>query len=115
MLGLARADGVPPGRGANRFDRRLGQADASHLSFAHQIRHCTYGVLDRRVPVDAMLIVEIDGVHPQSLERTLARLSNIFRLSVDTAFGRVVRIAHVAEFGRENNPVTLAFDRAAND
>ena len=53
--------------------RRLGQAEVAHLASPHQLRHRADGVLDRRVGIDAVLVVEIDHVDPESPQAVVAR------------------------------------------
>ncbi len=59
-----------------------------------------------------MLVVEVDGVHAQPPQAALTRLSNVFRLTADTAGTWILGITHDTELGREHNPVAFAFDGA---
>ena len=47
---------------AQRLRSRLGQAEVAHLARFHQPRHRAHRVLDRHVRVDAVQVVEVDGV-----------------------------------------------------
>src|SRR6266481_5838915 len=61
-----------------------------------------------------MLIVEVDRVDAQSLERSFTRLADVLGSTVDTALARIFRIAHVAELGCDDNAIALSLDRSAD-
>jgi len=54
--GVGAADGVDPG---------LGQADVADLALGDQLGQRPDGVLDRRVRVDPVLVVQVDAVGAQ--------------------------------------------------
>src|SRR3954471_756462 len=99
-------------RASNRRDRRLRQSDVAHLALADELSQRSNGLLDRRVSVDAMLIVEINGLHAKSLQRCFARLSDVLGLAVHTEERARLGIAHISEFGGENDSVALSLDGA---
>ena len=45
---------------------RLGEADVSHLSFGDQFGECPYGLLNGRIGIHPVLVVEIDVVRAES-------------------------------------------------
>ena len=62
--GVGAADGCRPG---------LGQPDVQDLSLGHQFGEGADGVLDGSVRVDAVLVVEVDAVGSEPLQRALDR------------------------------------------
>ena len=58
-------DGVGAGDG---FRVRLRQTDIAYLPRLHELGHGTDGLLDRRIGVHTMLIVEVDVVRPEALQ-----------------------------------------------
>jgi hypothetical protein len=53
---------------SDRLRAGLGQADVQHLALGHQLGERADGLLDRRVGIDAVLVVEVDTVGPQPLQ-----------------------------------------------
>jgi hypothetical protein len=53
---------------AERLGAGLGQADVPDLAFGHQLGDGADGLLDGRVGVDAVLVVEVDAVGPKALQ-----------------------------------------------
>src|SRR5687768_14228810 len=92
----------------DRADRRLGEAEVAHFSLAHELGHRADSVLDRSARIDAMLIVEVDGVDAEPLERCIARLAHVLRTAVDSPECAVVGIADVAELGGDDDAITLS-------
>ena len=60
----------------------IGQADESNFSRLDQFGHGTHGVLDRRIGVDAVLIVQVNAIGSQPLQACLARCTYIFGAAV---------------------------------
>ncbi len=58
MLGMAPAQ---------RLGRGFRQAEEAHLALLHQLAHRPDRLLDRRVRIDPVQIVEVNVVHPQPL------------------------------------------------
>ena len=56
-----------------RRRRRLGEAEVAHLALAHELGHGADRLLDRHRRVDAVLVVEVDVVDAEPLQRRLAR------------------------------------------
>src|SRR6185437_15845732 len=70
-------------------------------------------LLDRHRFVDAMLVVEIDVLDAEPLERPVDRPPDVLRLAVDLA--AAVLVPDVAELRREDELVAAARDRAADE
>ena len=60
-----------------------------------------------------MLVVEIDGLDTQSLQRCVTRFADVLRLAVDAKEGSV-RAAHVAELRRQHDGAPPIANRAAD-
>src|SRR5438874_9581680 len=68
IFGLQRSNRMylmraPYGRG-----RRFRQSQIADLSRPHQFRHSANRFFDRHLRIDAMLVVQIDGSYPQTLQ-----------------------------------------------
>src|SRR5215472_2936766 len=80
--------------------RRIVVAPASektkeaHFAFLNEFRHCANGLLDWRVWIDAMLVVEINHIHTEPAQTAVASFVNIIGLAADAA---VIRPGWVAE------------------
>jgi hypothetical protein len=85
----------------------------AHLALAHQLRHRAHRLLDRRVGVDTVLIIKIDGLDAEAAQAGLARRAHVFRPAIDAEEG-AVRAAHIAELGRKHDTIPLALDGAAD-
>ena len=70
---------------ANGFRARLGKTEVQNLSCLDQILDRAGHVLDRHVRVDAVLVVEIDAVGPEALERSLDDFLDVLGMAVETA------------------------------
>src|SRR5919197_165723 len=68
---------------------------------------CT--AFDRRVPVDAVLVVEIDHIDAEPPQGRLACQLDVLRAAVD-AHPAAVWIAHVAELRREDDAIATIRD-----
>src|SRR5208283_3936723 len=98
----------------NRRGRRLRQSEKTHLAFFHELRHRANRIFNRRIWVDAMLIVKIDRVDAEALEAGLARGAHIVGAPADFAEGRIRRLADDAELGRDYEFVAPPANRAAD-
>ena len=87
-------------RAANRFRRRFRQAQVSHLAGLDELRHRADGLLDRRIRVDAVLVIDVDRVDAEPLQRRVAGPVHVVGTAVD-AEKRAVLVAHVAELRRD--------------
>ena len=79
-----------------------------------ELRHRADGLLDRDRLVDAVLVVEVDVVDAEPLQRGVARLAHVLRLAVDAEEAAVLA-ALVAELRGEHDLVAAAGDRAAHE
>src|SRR3982074_1426678 len=61
-----------------------------------------------------MLVVKVDCLDAQSLQRSLARLLHILWPAVDAAYGRILWITHVAELGGDDDAIAFSLDRPSN-
>ncbi|CAN5572169.1 hypothetical protein BH20ACT19_BH20ACT19_07730 [soil metagenome] len=101
-------------RAADGLGGRLGEPKVADLARLHELGHRPDGVLDRRVLVDPVLVVEVDVVHAEALERGVARAAHVLGLAVDPEH-RAVLGALVAELGGEHDLVPAALDRPADE
>jgi hypothetical protein len=69
-------------------------------------------VLDRRLGIDAVLVVQIDVIDAEPLEARIACLPHVLGLAVDPALAVHHRDR---ELGREHDLVALALDRLADE
>src|SRR5215210_4262380 len=92
---------------------RFGQAKVADLSLLDELGHGADRFLDRNRAIHPMLVVEIDVVDAESLERTIARLPNILRPAVHSEKAAVLP-ALVAELGGEYDLVAPPADSAAH-
>src|SRR5271166_7211097 len=99
---------------AHRGGRGLAQAEIAYLAGLHQLGHRADGFFDGYRLIDAMLVVKVDHVDAEALERSLARLFHVVRPAVD-ADPRAVLVALIPELGGEEDLVTLAGDRFADE
>ena len=100
---------APYGRG-----RRFRQSQIADLSRPHQFRHSANRFFDRHLRIDAMLVVQIDGSYPQTLQAPLAAGLHVFRPAIDAPHRRVRLVAHNSELGGEKNLFAHAANRLAN-
>ena len=101
-------------RPANRFGTSLRQAEVAHLPLLDQLRHGTDRLLYRRVGVDAVLVVDVDVVGADPLERCVAGRQHVLAVPAD-AKPFPLFVADVAELGREHDLVAPALDRPADE
>src|SRR5438045_1224936 len=98
----------------NRLDRSLAQPDVAHFPLTYELGHRANGVFYRRVPVDAMLVVEIDCLDAQALERSFAGLTDVLGFAVDTEKRARLGVADVSKLCSEDHLVAFPLDGAAN-
>ena len=58
----------------DRLHACLRQSEVPDLSFLNEVLHRSRNVLDRHVRIHAMLVEQVDRIHPQALERSLSDL-----------------------------------------
>src|SRR5208283_2030694 len=99
-------------RAANRTGASLRKAQVANFSFAHQVGHRADGLLDRHLLVDAMLVVEIDVIDTEALERCIAGGAHVFGSAVDRALA--IGQDLVGKLGRDNHAVAVFLERFAD-
>src|SRR2546430_6943529 len=72
-------------RPADRGRRGLRKAEVADLALADQVGHRPDRLLDRHIRVHAVLIVEIDVIDAESLERGVTRRSHVLRTPIHAA------------------------------
>lgn len=70
---------------AKRVGTAFRQADILNLALLLELLHSFHRFFDRRLPVKAVGIVEVDMIHTQALERLLAGLPAVFGAAVNMA------------------------------
>ena len=111
LQGGDRVDGV---RAADRLGGRLREAEVANLPLLDELGHGADGLLDRRVRIDAMLVVDIDVVGAEPLERGVTGGENVLAVAAD-AEPLALLGADAAELCREHDLVAAVLDRAADE
>src|SRR3954471_8247966 len=88
------------GRPPDGLSASLGEPEVADLALLHELGHRADRLLDRRLGVDAVLVVEVDRVDAEALERRLARLAHVVGIAAD-AQELAVLPADVAELRRD--------------
>ena len=81
----------------------LGEPDRARLAGVHQLGHRADAVLDRHPRIGAVQLVEVDVVHPETAQARVARGADVLRAAVHPAQRLVLRVAHDAALGREDD------------
>src|SRR5688572_7393709 len=105
VLDLQRGEGMDAVRAAHRGRGRLGQTEIAHLPLLHEPRHGPDRLLDRDGRIDAVLVVEVDHVHAESLQARVARLRHVLRTAIDAR--GPIGLSEIAELGGEHDLVAL--------
>ena len=84
-----------------------------HLAFGDQILHGAGDILDRHIGVDAMLIIEINRIDAQSLERPFRHAPDVLRRAVERA-ARYRVLEFETELRRDDNLITERFECFTN-
>ena len=77
VLGLHGGDRMDGVRAADRVGRGLAEADVAHLALLDELAHRADRLLDRNVGVDAVLVVEVDVIGAQPLQRAVDRAAHV--------------------------------------
>src|SRR5579883_31915 len=101
-------------RPADGRGRCLAQTQVTHLPLPYQFRHRADGLFNAHLWIDAVQVVEIDGIDPQPLERVVAGPAHVLRPSVETPSPLTVGAAHEAEFRGHPHFVAPAADCLAD-
>ena len=113
VLALQRGDRVHGVGAADGVGRGLAQPEESDLAGRDQLGHGPDGLLDRRVLVHPVLVVEVDVIDSEPLQTGVASGPDILRTSVD-AQERAVLAADVAELGGQHHLIAAIRDRLAD-
>src|SRR6059058_907763 len=105
MPGVGAADRCRPG---------LGQADVADLALGHQFGEGADGVLDGRVRVDSVLVVEVDAVGTEPLQGALDGSPDVRGAAVEHS-GATAAMGDEAELRRHHDTVTTPLDSAADE
>ena len=114
VLGLQRGDRVHGVGAADRVGAGLGQADVADLALGDQLGQRADGVLDRGVRVDPVLVVQVDVVGAEPLQRALDRGADVGRAAVEDA-GAAAGVRDEAELRRQHDLVAAALDGPADE
>src|SRR5215471_5397701 len=101
-------------RATNRGRRSFREAEVAHLAGANQIRHGTDGFFDGSVGINAMLVIEVDGVDAESIQAGVATGTDILRLTADAANIGIGAIANNGELGSKENFVAAVANGLAD-
>ncbi len=113
VLRLHGGDWVNGVRAANRSGASLRQTNVSDLALGDQLGQGACGVLDRGLRIDPMLVVQVDVVGAEPLQRALDRGANVRRAAVEHP-GTSIEVRDDAEFRRQHYFVAAARDRSAD-
>jgi hypothetical protein len=106
-------------RAPERLGSRLAEADVEDLPLLHQLCHRADRLLDRRLRVDPVLVVEVDVVGAKALERPLDRALHVLGGAVrgpDRGHIARLRVVHpVVELGGDHAVVPTSLDRPADE
>src|SRR5437868_1435604 len=102
VFALERRDGLHRVGAPDRLDARLGEAEVLDLPLPDQFLDRAGHVLDGHFGVDAVLVVEVDGLDPEPLERTLGHLPDVLRPAVEHLLPRG-RVEVEAELGGDHH------------
>ena len=84
-------------------------SDGARQPLRHELLHRPERLRDRRDPVGAVVVEEVDVVHPQALERRAERPARVLARAVEP-------VAHVvAELGRQHDAVAAALEQLAEE
>ncbi len=114
VFGLQRGNGMDFHRTAQGLRRGLGKPDVADFAFPYKLCHRPDSFFDRRSGIDAMLIVQIDRLHPQPLQTSLTGAPDVIGLTVNPAHGGIRGVADDSEFRGQHNFFALVFDGAAD-
>ena len=106
MDGVGSADGV---------DACFGEAEVEDLALVDQLCDRACGLLDRRVPVDTVLVVQVDVVGTEAGQRSLDGGADVGRAAVDRAGDHPIAVRDEAELGGDDDVVAAALQCPADD
>jgi hypothetical protein len=104
---------------ADRLRRGLAEADVEDLALLDQLGHRPHGLLDLHLGVDPVLVVQVNVVGPEPLQRSLDRAAHMLGGPVKGSERRQVtrlrrRLDPAGELGGDHILVPAALDRPAD-
>src|SRR5690606_40629629 len=93
--------------------RRLGEADVADLASLHEIGERPDRLLDRRGGIDAMLIIEIDVIRTEALQRSITSGFRVFGRPFE-ALPAAVLATDDPELGRQGDLLTTPLQGLAD-
>ena len=93
----------------------LRDPEKADLALGHEARHRAPRLLDRDLRVDAMEVVEVDGVDAEPLERGVAGRANVRGAPVPSERERRLVLQDEAALGREEDSLAAARDGAPDE
>jgi hypothetical protein len=100
-------------RAPDRRRRRLGEPEVADLAGGDELGHRPHGLLDRDPRVDPVLVVEVDPLDAEPLERGVAGLANVLGIAAD-AERLPGGAADLAELGRDHDLGAATGDRPSD-
>ena len=85
----------------------------ANLAFLDELGHGADRLLDARVGIDAMQVVEIDRFHAKTPQAPLAGLAHIVGLAVEASRQRIICVPNDAELGGDYHLVATPADHFA--
>src|SRR5262245_47603708 len=95
-------------RAADCLSACLRETEKSHHAFAHKLCHGANGLFNRRVWVDAMLVVQIDHLRAESAQTSFTSLADIIPLTADPAIVRSCGITQDSKLCGNDGQLTIA-------
>jgi len=93
----------------DRLGACLGKTDVKPLAFADQLAQHAHRLLDGDLGIDPVLVIEVDPIRPEALQRPFDGTANIGGRAVD-ARGAGFAVEAEAPLGGQNEAIALAFD-----
>ena len=92
----------------------FGQPDVAHFALGDERGQSSDGVLDRRVRIDPVLVVQVDVVGAQPREGALDGRANVRRAAIEDA-GAAAGVRDNAELRRQHDLVAAVLDGPADE
>src|ERR1017187_5299891 len=87
----------------------LRKAEMANLTLFDQFDHGADDFFDRHLPVDAVLIQQVDVIGAEAFQRSLGRFTHVLGAAVDA--GHLAAFDAKAEFAGNHNPLATALER----
>ena len=98
---------------ADRLFSSLGEAQEAHFALPNQSRHGADHVLDRHLPVDAVLIQQVDAVRTEAAQGGFHHLAHVLRPAVQPH--RLPAFDAEAELGGDDHSVAPALQGTSQE